>query len=53
MASFFGKILVGIYVEIKRSDGKSHPVWFLRLEEDAWFEGGCRVSQFHLSFVAK
>lgn len=26
MASGFGKIVVGTYVEIKRSDGKFHPV---------------------------
>lgn len=27
MASGFGKIVVGTYVEIKRSDGKFHPVY--------------------------
>lgn len=29
MASGFGKIVVGTYVEIKRSDGKFPPVFFV------------------------
>lgn len=32
MAAIFGKILIGIYVEIKRSDGKSRPGLIPRAE---------------------
>lgn len=28
MASGFGKIVVGTYVEIKRSDGKFYPIYY-------------------------
>ncbi|XP_063066412.1 kinesin-like protein KIF2A [Engraulis encrasicolus] len=46
MASFFGKILVGIYVEIKRSDGRIHQAMVTSLNEDnesvtvEWIENG-------------
>ncbi|XP_075885783.1 kinesin-like protein KIF2A isoform X2 [Nelusetta ayraudi] len=46
MASVFGKIFVGIYVEIKRSDGRIHQAMVTSLHEDndsvtvEWIENG-------------
>ncbi|XP_022536518.2 kinesin-like protein KIF2A isoform X4 [Astyanax mexicanus] len=46
MAGIFGKILIGIYVEIKRSDGRIHQAMVTSLNEDnesvtvEWIENG-------------
>ncbi|KAM6986775.1 kinesin-like protein KIF2A [Aplochiton taeniatus] len=46
MAAIFGKILIGIYVEIKRSDGRVHQAMVTSLNEDndsvtvEWIENG-------------
>ncbi|KAI5624401.1 kinesin-like protein KIF2A isoform X1 [Silurus asotus] len=46
MAAIFGKILIGIYVEIKRSDGRIHQAMVTSLNEDndsvtvEWIENG-------------
>ncbi|KAF7661133.1 hypothetical protein LDENG_00268910 [Lucifuga dentata] len=46
MASGFGKIVVGTYVEIKRSDGRIHQAMVTSLNEDnesvtvEWIENG-------------
>ncbi|KAF4108520.1 hypothetical protein G5714_011279 [Onychostoma macrolepis] len=46
MASLFGKIQIGIYVEIKRSDGRIHQAMVTSLNEDnesvtvEWIENG-------------
>ncbi|KAJ0057470.1 hypothetical protein NL108_009192 [Boleophthalmus pectinirostris] len=46
MAGIFGKIFVGIYVEIKRSDGRIHQAMVTSLHEDnesvtvEWIENG-------------
>ncbi|KAM4634549.1 LOW QUALITY PROTEIN: kinesin-like protein KIF2A [Polymixia lowei] len=46
MAAIFGKIIVGIYVEIKRSDGRIHQAMVTSLNEDnesvtvEWIENG-------------
>ncbi|XP_028826774.1 kinesin-like protein KIF2A isoform X3 [Denticeps clupeoides] len=46
MASLFGKILIGIHVEIKRSDGRIHQAMVTSLNEDndsvtvEWIENG-------------
>ncbi|KAM9456068.1 kinesin-like protein KIF2A isoform 3-T3 [Clarias gariepinus] len=46
MAAVFGKILIGIYVEIKRSDGRIHQAMVTSLNEDnesvtvEWIENG-------------
>ncbi|XP_076876875.1 kinesin-like protein KIF2A isoform X2 [Brachyhypopomus gauderio] len=46
MAAMFGKILIGIYVEIKRSDGRIHQAMVTSLNEDnesvtvEWIENG-------------
>ncbi|XP_030624220.1 kinesin-like protein KIF2A isoform X2 [Chanos chanos] len=46
MAALFGKILIGIYVEIKRSDGRIHQAMVTSLNEDnesvtvEWIENG-------------
>ncbi|KAM3874439.1 LOW QUALITY PROTEIN: kinesin-like protein KIF2A [Diretmus argenteus] len=46
MAAIFGKILIGIYVEIKRSDGRIHQAMVTSLHEDnesvtvEWIENG-------------
>ncbi|XP_008323785.2 kinesin-like protein KIF2A [Cynoglossus semilaevis] len=46
MTALFGKVFVGVYVEIKRSDGRIHPAMVTSLHEDSesvtveWIENG-------------